>query len=176
MMMQQGGVLPPGYTQLEYVQGTGRTGLNLGIVAQLGDNIVIDMVDDADTGSANNIIFGYGTSGGSWVARRGWNGTYYIGEGGFPIQTTQRVVGYVELGQEKFILRIDEYTATRNINRNFDNYYIFGVRNNFLSLSKVYSLTIFRDGDKICDLIPCKNTDDEVGYYDVVRQIFLKYY
>lgn len=65
-----------------------------------------------------------------------------------------------------------EYTMTRNLYLFAQNYNT-AVR--FAGSFTVYSFQYYdKNGDLICDLIPCyRKSDGEIGMYDIVRKIFL---
>lgn len=58
--------------------------------------------------------------------------------------------------------------------------WVFGVTesrfvNNLPPRTKIYSFSIKENGELICDLVPCyRILDNEVGFYDKVRDIFLQ--
>ena len=184
--------LPSGYTEVEYVESTGNTGLNLGTTANQDTRIVAVMQTVTSTlygrllgaGSydkTNAIQFDYeiganGTLNVSWGTVAGWT-TYSncIGDTDVHEYDWDKNYFYRDKGT------VNEFSATTTFGNFqttdpialFCNYHqAFGGMENYWN-GRCYSCQVYDDGTLIRDLVPCtRDSDSKAGMYDIVNDVF----
>lgn len=164
--------LPIGYKELEYIETTGEQ--------------YIDTLFKPTSNSAIEIIFqSSATAGGLCVCDTNWQNNgfgIWVHAACFGNRTIQNLTLY----GEKNAVILDRGRLFKNgellweasatfsaqntltifcLNRN-------GSKKEFVSSAKVYSLKIYDNELLVRDFVPCKNSEDEVGLYDIVHSEF----
>lgn len=190
------GSLPSGYRRVDYLESTGtqyiKTGVN--VSTEIGyslsfqassttyssgaDNIMLGARDssqrfwaDFDNSSTNHsILFGYGNY-------------FHVKDqvsdnlGVFVIETNVggNGAGKCQLYQDG--TEIAHYDTTgQSIASNTREIYMFAANDagtaKFLSKVRIHGCSMFRNGAKIRDFVPCKSPDGALGMYDVIGKSF----
>lgn len=182
--------LPEGYTELEYIASTSSGGqyidLNILLYDVLNKNYDIAMKFNLiGNGSDNNnqaTIFGCQDNTGSpWPGtfiRRNSNNVQGRYIGGSGKDNT--------LGQIGNIIELTEKTSPSKNVYNYNNsgkvhswgtslFCAFGDANGTptrLAEAKIYYFKLFVEGILVRDLVPCKNSSNVIGMYDLVNDVF----
>ena len=164
--------LPIGYKELEYIETTGEQ--------------YIDTLFKPTSNSAIEIIFqSSATSGGLCVCDTNWQNNgfgIWVHAACFGNRTIQNLTLYGERNavildrgrlfkNGELLWEASATFSTQNtltlfcLNRN-------GSKKEFVSSAKVYSLKIYDNELPVRDFVPCKNSEDEVGLYDIVHSEF----
>ena len=180
-----GTILPNGYTPLEYIESTGTQYIDTGISPT---NATETKIVGQYTGWAGNNdtlfgalrlngydYYGFGTGGERWRLWYGSSGAPWVL---FGAKDTQK---HTFLLKNKSIY-IDDLTTpaaasqlSTTTNRSM---YLFCANYagtaSYLAKAKIFSVTIKENNTIIQDLIPARrNSDGEIGMYDIVRNTFL---
>ena len=159
-----GGILPSGYTQLEYIQSTGTQYIDTGIVAKTGHtaNIGFNRTD-----TPNDLE--------SWIFAV-WEGStgYRAGYMGVPIATDS---GFTyEQGPTGDAYMVAKGTCDQDYTISsylFSQHEVNGAVHTENSKYRLYYCKLFNEvGTILRDFVPCKNPNGEVGLYDIVDQTF----
>lgn len=188
--------LPSGYTALEYIESDGKSGyVDTGIVI---DSIPVDVEVDVQFNDANasspEMAWGYMDNTNN-LPRWGF-GVYSSKWLGSPNATAS--IGTPDTDRHNVILRVLRNSRGEAVyNGDIDGnelypsnslgneaiylsntlpIYLFA-RNNRSGASnfgncKIYGFKVTQDGVLIHDLVPCKNNEDVLGFYDVIAQAF----
>ena len=167
------GILPQGYTQLDYIQSA-----NKSVVLtpyQSGDTFEIDAICDGFT-RANQILLGYGIGGGWWIGAM-TNGKWGLGGGVYlDISANSRTLLQVTFTSSKATLTANGLTAVRNGGASSGTIYIFGVSSNFPFNGKVYSIKKYNNNVVAAHFIPCtEDATSKIGFYDIINNNFIEY-
>ena len=181
--------LPSGYTQVEYVESTGNTGLELGTTANQNTRMVAVM---QITASTNGRLWGCG---GFDQSPNGWQFDYEWGELKISWGTVGGWTTYSECTSDTDVHEYDwdknyfyrdkgtanEFSATTTFGNFqttdpialFCNYQqAWGGMENYWQ-GKCYSCQLYNDGTLIRDLVPCtRDSDSKAGMYDIVNDVF----
>lgn len=188
--------LPSGYVELEYVESDGTNGyVDTGIVINSIDVDVEVDVQFRDTltaspemawgymGSSNNVPrWGFGVYTSKWLGSP--NGTSSIGT--FDTERHSVVLRVLKnpTGISVYDGKIDGNTlynqnSLGNENEFLSNtlpVYLFARNNQGISRNfgncRIYGFKVTKGGILIHDLVPCKNDEDVLGFYDVINQSF----
>lgn len=171
--------LPSGYTQLEYIESTGTQYIDTNIIGNSNLRIEASMqMTEARTwrwlfGSrirANQAAIGLET-GGSTTALRGEYGNQT-----YPYDIDPTII--LNINFNKNICNVNSISKTYSV-ETFEsncNLIIFARTDNgtisSFSYAKLYYFKIYNDDILTRNFIPCKNSSDEIGLYDVVSQSF----
>lgn len=185
--------LPSGYTQVEYVESTGNTGLNLQTTANQDTRIVAVM--QATTSTQNGRILGCGgydlsPNGWQFNYENGATGTLHISWGTIASWTIyDNCTGDYDVHEydwdKNYFYRdkgtANEFSATTEFG-NFQTSDNIGLFCNILSTfggmenywkGKCFSCQLYDDGTLIRDLVPCtRDSDSKAGMYDLVNDVF----
>lgn len=186
----QNGILPLGYTQVDYIASSGTQYINLGVKLKKDQKVITDI---EFTELENQTIFGtYGNTE-NFVNVFGLSGSNYFeyraGSQQWKSSTTAPVINTkynieFNYGATSQYLKVDgtnTITGTQTLVNNTSTYnaYLFARRSNdgtpqAYSKIKLYSFKLY-DGDNLkLDLIPCyRNSDNSIGLYDLVNNTFL---
>lgn len=182
-------LLPSNYTQVEYIQSSGTQYIDTGYLAK-GDLKVVTDIEYTSTISGNQFIYGGRNTSTSKVNALlvSNNGSRFRNDYNTSnTNATPNISNLVtkwHIEKDKGALTItssDGQTITKNItNSNFVsdyNVWIFTVNNagNTLNLAsyKLYSFKMYDNDVLKRDFIPCyRNSDNEVGLYDIVNNEF----
>ena len=174
--------LPEGYTELEYIEGTGAQYIDTNVIANDISKIDISFSISGNTNdhqgimgggwTSNNetfqIIYNYNTN--KISARYGGEGLSIDGD---------NLIHYVEMTNEKIIIDENEIQVSSTINDN-RSVYLFarntdnnGAHSPFsIAHAKIYNCEIYSNNEIVRNLIPAKNNSNVTGMYDLVNDIF----
>lgn len=181
--------LPEGYTRITYLKSNGNQAIDTGI--NVSSKTKISFKADSITADAWYTIFG--TNG--YVADKGTNcyfrlevannGEYITADLGFfkryedidnsiPLEFEYDYPKLIINGDLDTVSASDEFTfttpeTTLAVFANHDD-------GNFTGNCKCTLFSFYMEnenGDSICELVPCRNSNDEVGMYDLVNERFL---
>lgn len=173
--------LPNGYTQLEYIESTGTQYIDTNIIGNSNLSIEASMqmtsaltwrwLFSSRIGASGNLASIGLETGDSTTALRGeyGNQTY-----AYNVNPTT----LLNINFNKNICNVNSISKTYNV-ETFEsncNLIIFG-RNNSgtitsFSYAKLYYFKIYNNDILVRNFIPCKNSSNEIGLYDVVSQSF----
>lgn len=169
------GILPSGYTQLEYIQGAGKS-----LVFSTINNGDVFIVTAAESSPINTtrILLGYDITAGRWMGGTS-NGMWGLG-GGVSSNTSaaDKTTMQVTFANTGVTLTIGGSTWSRATTFTISGtaIYIFGRGYDYLSRAKIYQLEQHRDGDIIKNFIPCQEVStDKIGFYDIIGNNFIEY-
>ena len=173
--------LPSGYTELEYIEGTGTQYIDTGFNPDQDTRVVMDIVGPAANVSARyfasaqngNVIY-------QMMSQYGGTQVYdYYGTSAQivnDIPTTGRLI----LDKNKNVFSAGGVTHSHPL-QNFSvgyNLYLFGQNNrgntdqSRIAQMVLYSCKIYSNGILSRNFIPCKNPNGAVGLYDIVHGVF----
>lgn len=178
--------LPSGYRQLEYIQSTGTQYIDTGFIPNQDTRIDLTAsptsVAEASDG-VGFIPYGAGESYNSLAFECYTSDSRYeFNYGSYNTFMGSPVIGQkLQISQNKnqITLIIDDNTPltatlTANTFTAPRNMILFGINRAtpLKGLLKLYSCQIYDNGTLIRDYVPCKNSSDEPGLYDLVNQQF----
>lgn len=177
-----GGILPDGYTQLEYIQSSGTQYIDTLFKHNQNTRVVMD-VQPTETPSANawafegrdstsaakHGVFYYQTSGGEW------NGDY--------ANTRKEVSGIgattrmtIDFNKNVLSINSESVTFTASTFQSSVNLILLAANTGGTIAGQLsanlYSCKIYDDGVLIRYFYPCKNSAGTVGLYDIVSNVF----
>lgn len=179
---QETTILPSEYTQVEYIESSGTQYIDTNFKPNQNTRVVLDFINKDTTGS---FLFGarisYSDNSFTLVSADGSNvrsdyganqynyartvGTRYVFDKNKNIDT---------LFQNGTQINTHTFTAT-TINPNL-NLYLFSTNNNgtagTCSSIKLYSCKIYNNGTLVRDYIPCYNSSNVIGLYDLINNVF----
>lgn len=177
--------LPSGYTQVDYIESSGTQYIDTGVNADNNLRVVIDFAYTNKNLSNQNI--------GAIKLESGNNARYHILLGGTSTVTKIRVFvndsgnNTINDDTERHLYDINpsigqvlvdnvSYTIPSGIRDTGLNFWLFG-RNStstiYLSKVKQWACKMYYSNVLVRDFIPCyRNTDNEVGLYDLVNNVF----
>lgn len=191
-----GGLLPPEYQQVEYLQSTGRQRIDTGVynTAQFDFYIKLSVTYNTDVYGTSNYIFGTfaTTSGRCLLSFNNTNGTMGFGyttsgknDGTLSESEIHEVTGRLKNGDQ--YLDIDGVRTITLTNSGIPSpshkipLYCgwhepyFSETNHYQSWlhAKVYRVTFTSDSGDILDYVPCyRKSDNKPGMYDLVTNTF----
>ena len=170
--------LPSGYRQLEYIQSTGTQYIDTGFQANNNTRVVVDA--QFVSNSSPQTLFGGRTGASSKTyTLMLTDGTFRSDYNGSYSQTwSVDLLGRYTFDKNKETTTIDG-TSQAYTNAAFQcdyNLILFALNNagtiQWQASMKLYSCQIYDNGTLIRDYVPCKNSSDEPGLYDLVNQQF----
>ena len=175
-----GGILPPEYQQVEWIQNTNKAFFGLSGLHPDGIDITLS-VNEYELGCG---AFGYYTPSDSFEMQSFDGGTYlYYGKPTLLSYNLGSVIANptnIQILERKLYVN-STYVATANNaptnpdNRNFGVFCLLNSRNENKALNgtKIYKMKLYQEGGLIADLVPCyRKYDSAVGMYDTVSQTF----
>lgn len=178
-------ILPEGYTQLDYIESTGTQYIDTGVNADNNLRVVLDMqYTDITVGNNTNIGVIYKIDGTTTYKRyhllvQSTSYKFYVGGGQKELSSadTNRHTFDFDVPNQSIKVDSTEYTIGQ---QNFDcelNFWLFGRNSNvsyliFCSSVKLYRSKMYYNGVLVRDFIPCKNSSNVVGLYDLVNNVF----
>lgn len=174
-------LLPSGYTQLEYVQSDGAQYIDTEFKPNQDTRVVGDMQFMSNTSDKESALFGYRVA----VNNQQYNFYQYNGTMRSPYNnsvgyTTALSTDKISIDKNKNVTTVNG-TVTSNVNyANFQcggNMYLFALNlNGTLSATqggrRIYTCKIYDNGTLIRDFVPCKNSANIIGMYDIVNAKF----
>lgn len=187
--------LPVGYTEVEYVENTGTSYLDIAFKPNTNTRILTEMqaVSSANyprlfgAGSwnaAGGINLAYQSDGGSnclhinWYGRTSWS---YYTSFTFDYDKHTYDLNKNSLYRDETLVGSTSYTTSYQSTDNLGVFtYISGGRPSSSSYwgqehfkGKMFSFKVYDNGTLVRDLVPCiKDSDDTVGAYDIVNDVF----
>lgn len=182
------GVLPPGYTQLNYIESTGTQYIDTGFIPTGLTKVVLDVLY---TNTVSQRLFGsYSTATSNAFVISSASGNFYCSYGTAPYAATRAIVagqryeigfGYNLIGAENVRFMVDNSTlrtfAVTNINSGINAILLgtnyggtIGETSNFKGY--MYSCKLYDNDNLVRDFIPCINPNNDVGAYDIVNGVF----
>ena len=176
-------ILPEGYTQLDYIESDGTQYIDTGFIPDSNTKIDLDVAYTTLTTSVSYVVGAYVANGNRnniyASSSQAWSAGYgeKYGVSSTTINTDQKY--NVILDKNK--LYIDGSLAVVLQSQTFNNTvnaYLFA-RNQgnevtaFASI-KLYRCKIYDNDTLVRDFIPCKNSNNEVGLYDLVTKTFFE--
>lgn len=172
--------LPNGYTELEYIEGTGTQWIDTSV--KLSNLSAVDLKIKFTTASYTGLVFGSRTSATSKNFAWAQVGTkFQIDYRNYSENRFQQEIDTngttIHLDPTSCVINGTEYTISGSDVFEADTTaYIFNASgSNFttvLGKFKLYSCKIYDNGTKVRDFIPCINPSGEVGLYDTVNKKF----
>lgn len=175
------GVLPDGYTELEYIRGTGTQYIDTQFQPNQDTKVVIDIVGPPANTTARYLISAQnGSIVYQMMSQHGGTQVYdYYGTsaqivGGIP--TTSRII--LDKDKNHFSAGTVSFThPTGNFSVGY-NLYIFAQNNRGstdqtrIAQMDLYSCKIYNNDTLARDFVPCKDASNVVGLYDLVNCMF----
>ena len=172
--------LPSGYTQVEYIESTGKQYVDTGFTPNQDTRVVAKVI--FELGTSTTYLLGARTStssSDSFVFVGSTNGYYASGYGKSANLSSDfnRSVPFV-LDKNKSKTYIDGVEAVSAASATFtspNSMYLFGVNQNGsakLSASRYYYCQVYDNGVLIRDYVPCTNASGVAGLYEMVSGEF----
>ena len=182
------GRLPDGYTELEYIQSTGTQYIDTGVKVSTNNRVELDLqFTDISTGQINGGYYMYQVGSTSYTARNdigvsGITNYFFLGASAESITTNVTK----DTNRHKFMVdartgewSIDDVSGSVTPVSHEDstvNVFI-GARQGSTSISsycyeKIYNVKIYNFGNLVRNMIPCKNSSNVIGMYDLVNDTF----
>lgn len=168
---KKGGILPVGYTQLEYIESTGSQYIDIGILIR----DTLTATADAMFTKVDNFYCLFGRLGSSRFYVGTLSGKYNLGYN-LNSMSTEYAEAYKKIHIElsaspkNSILLIDESVITSNRDTDGENtLQVFKATT--YSHARIYNFKAYIN-DLTIELLPCINPSNEVGMYDLVSQQF----
>lgn len=176
--------LPSGYTQLEYIESSGKQYINTGVVPTPNTRAVIDAQITAQTAASAAYLGERSGSGGTdktayelWSMSTGANVTSdFFGN---RVSKTMSTIGTrVLIDKNKASVTINGSTVTNSAAAGTATLPIFLLASNdkgtaaYGIAAKLYACQLYDNGTLIRDFVPCKNSSGAVGLYDLVGAKF----
>lgn len=192
MVKKTGGILPTGFTQVEYIHNGSNTTpyIDTGIYANGTDTYEIDLMFNSLP--ATRAVFGARTTANAG-ARVLWAGqdAFYpqYGDNAFDAKPVGEIIPVVN---RRYQFKSSGPLSEVNVYGDSQKYYsdyestgafvggkiiIFGLENagsrdNRTAFMRLYGFRVTRNSVVIADFIPCVNPDGVAGVYDIVRNRF----
>ena len=182
-----GSRLPEGYTELAWIESTGTQYVDTGFKHNQDTRVVMDAQLTSvsenvwlfegrnGTGSTSSLasksVFFYYASTSLWTSDYGGSGDRLDFSG---IESTDRLL----IDYNKNVCTINSQTVTHTATTFQSNYNLFLLADNRagtvrgMCQAKLYFCQIYDNGILVRDYVPCINSDDEVGLYDLVTATF----
>lgn len=174
--------LPSGYTQLEYIESTGTQYIDTGFIPNQDTRFVLTAELTAVSDSSQTAIFGSRNANKNqfWLYWRYNNLQFAFRYGN---STTNNLAGNTALtahvfdaNKNVFSVSGEAVTAASATFECLYSAYIFAVNNGgvaeYQSSLKLYSCQIYDNGVLVREFVPCKNSGDVGGLYDVLNGVF----
>lgn len=174
-----GGILPEGYTELEYIESSGTQYIDTGVKPNQDTRVVFDYFPVA---TKNTTMFGSRTSTSSndrfLVLHANDNDKLRSDYGGTNVDTGTKPTSRTVIDKNKAITTIGDRSWT-NSAASFSGTYpmtLCALNNGGSIASKssirLYSCQIYDNGTLTRDYIPCTSAEGTVGLYDLVKKQF----
>lgn len=167
-------LLPNGYTQLEYVESTGTQYINSEFNPNQNTRVFLKVNCGPPTSFTS--VFGAEEAWGVKSFSFGANTATFGTKGISTLNYNDSQIHIVDF--DKGNLKVDENQIV-NWSGTFQfNFPLFVLANNgnntnvYYSAAKLYFCKIYDNGLLIRDFVPCKNSSEEIGLYDLVSETF----
>lgn len=171
--------LPSGYTQLEYIQSSGKQYINTAFKPKSTSRVVMDVhllspenypyIFGVWTSSMQNCCSVYFDSSAGWTVDHGTTRTA-IGTAQWDARLTVDLNGdSVSIGTTSALLPASSFSQTLSMFLLAHNSAGSPALN---SAAKLYSCAIYDNGALVRNFVPCKNASGAVGLYDTVGRQF----
>lgn len=169
---KKGGILPAGYTQLEYIE-TDDNKEYINIQYNAKGDLYVKLKVKGSLQATSNIVFSYnnGTIGSAWF---GYKDKYTNG-GTISKESSNIVVEvFIYFDSDSINVTINGYTFSRTGVKSQAGLCSLLTGGQFYAKNcrLYYCEIIDKDNEKVRNLIPCINPSNEVGMYDLVSQQF----
>lgn len=177
--------LPSGYTQLEYIESSGKQYINTGVVPTPNTRAVIDAQITAQTAASAAYLGERSGSGSSdktafalWSMSTGANvSSDFFGN---RVSKSMSTIGTrVLIDKNKASVTINGSTITNKAAAGTATLPVFllainekGTSAGYNISARLYACQIYDNGTLVRDFIPCKNASGVVGLYDTVGGLF----
>ena len=171
-------VLPEGYTELEYIESSGKQYIDTGFKPNQNTRIIADMKLEDKT--STSVLFGSRVSVSSlryeFLSASGlFYSPYNTSAGSTMTATLDKII----IDKNKNVTSVNNNIFSTFSTSTFQcnwNLYLFAVNNNGVatlqSHAKLYSCKIYDNDILIRNFIPCKNLSGTIGLYDTVNSQF----
>lgn len=180
-----GGRLPEGYTELEYIESSGTQYIETYFVPNQDTRVVIDF---ELTQVTNNVTTIFGQRNGTAETDPLFYVFHVLNSGrtvrsdyfGTGVATTMNIVGKrIVVDKNKNVCNVGGTVLTNTVatGQGVHSLYLFGLNDRgtkmrFGAMAKLYSCQIYDNGTLVRDYIPCKNPSNKAGLYDKVTGAF----
>lgn len=169
--------LPSGYTQLEYIESTGTQYIDTGVKAVQKSKVLMDFMFFSGTALFgtydSNKSFAFQYSNGKWY---GYYGNSY--GAGTTAVTNKRSTLNAD-GAKMYVDGVSAYSGNGSFSysaTSSTNMLLFGLYNsgtpNYFSNMRLYSCQIYGSTGLVRDYVPCKNSSNTIGLYDLINNTF----
>lgn len=184
-----GGILPSGYTQLEYIQSSGTQYIDTGFKAHFADRVemvaeylaippatVVPFGSISTSGINTRLNVTVAMNEGSYTER--WKNVTGPYQAYFPASLS--IVGKHTIIKEGNICTIDDISANTEQSNFESSYNMFLFCRNgmgtpeYMSSMRLYSCKIYdvSDNKMVRNYFPCKNSSNTIGLYDIINNQF----
>ena len=178
-MMMAGGLLPSGYTRVDYIQGTGSQYIDTGFVVNKSDNYTLEI--DAQFDASSSKAF----QGANGYMQMYITAKYGIRSDGVSVGNRDLIViGYANNIETLTINGVvqethDWTTEHSGVDEKLGVFRMGNTNNSWFSgtiaTGKLYGYKVWKDGILVSECIPClRNSDSAVGLYDIVLKQFVE--
>lgn len=178
-MMMVGGLLPSGYTRVDYIQGTGSQYIDTGFVVNKSDNYTLEI--DAQFDASSSKAF----QGANGYMQMYITAKYGIRSDGVSVGNRDLIViGYANNIETLTINGVvqethDWTTEHSGVDEKLGVFRMGNTNNSWFSgtiaTGKLYGYKVWKDGILVSECIPClRNSDSAVGLYDIVLKQFVE--
>lgn len=184
-------LLPEGYTEVDYIEGTGTQYIDTGVQMTTSDdvNMIIQLTSDTTVqnfyGSRNttslndgswNLFYNVGGSSGSMRFRLDWNSNPPRYSSLISLDTDVNIRLYSSSGYGEIVVDGTSYTGVATKTNAEYNTVLFGCNSGGTIVCnplRIKKYSVKRNGSLIQDLVPAiRNSDNEPGMYDLVSKTF----
>ena len=171
--------LPAGYTELEYIESTGTQYIDTGFVPNQDTRVVMEA--EHSVTSAVSWIFGVRTaSGKNMYAFLAYQNKYRTDYNTTITSYGTAITAMTKVDKDKNITTLNGTEVITNAYASFDcQYPLFllamntaGTASGFAS-AKVKIMKIYDNGAIVRNYVPCKDSNGEIGLYDLVNKSFV---
>jgi hypothetical protein len=175
-----GGVLPPGYTLLEYIKSSGTQHINTKFVPNSNSRVVVTVKFDSDP-TTHAGLFGSrtGTKEQFWCYYRYNDFTFAARYGTNPdikISAKPKEKNVVEMDRNTLVVNGEVVEGSAQTFAGPYELYLFSVNQSGATQNtasfRLYSCRIYDNNVLVRDYLPCRNPENEVGLYDTVTEEF----
>jgi hypothetical protein len=165
--------LPEGYTELEWIASSGTQFINTQVSA-LGTWYF--NAQATSTGSSSQILLNKNATGGQWFGATNankWGCTTNAG-GYTSVASTTKAFCEVIFGSSTISGTVNGESFIRSRSNNSGNYFLFATSGRQYPIkAKLCEITLISNDVLLFDGVPCRNSNNEVGLYDLVNNRFL---